>query len=44
MNNPLTLAALLGVLKPSEEILVVHRIGPHECETVAGGQMNLNQF
>ncbi|MGO5023205.1 hypothetical protein ACTQ4E_08955 [Lawsonibacter sp. LCP25S3_G6] len=37
MNNPLTLAALLSVLKPSEEILVVHRIGPHECEAVAGG-------
>ena len=37
MNKSLTLAALLGVLKPSEEILVVHRIGPHECEAVAGG-------
>lgn len=37
MNKSLTLAALLGVLKPSEEILIVHRIGPHECEAVAGG-------
>ena len=37
MNKSLTLAALLGVLKPDEEILVVHRIGPHEYEAVAGG-------
>lgn len=37
MNNRVRLAAVLGVLKPSEEILIVHRIGPHECEAVAGG-------
>lgn len=36
-RDRVTLAALLGVLKPDEEILVVHRIGPHECEAVAGG-------
>ncbi len=36
-DKSLTLAALLDVLKPDEEILVVHRIGPHECEAVAGG-------
>ena len=37
MNKSLTLAALLGVLKPDEETPAVHRIGPHECEAVAGG-------
>ena len=37
MNKSLTLAALMGVLKPDEEIFIVHRIGPHECEAVAGG-------
>ena len=36
-RDRVTLADLLGVLKSDEEILVVHRIGPHECEAVAGG-------
>lgn len=36
-RDRVTLAALLGVLKSDEEILVVHRIGPNECEAVAGG-------
>lgn len=36
-RDRVTLAALLGVLKSDEKILVVHRIGPNECEAVAGG-------
>ena len=36
-RDRVTLAALRGVLKSDEEILVDHRIGPNECEAVAGG-------
>lgn len=34
-----TLAALFGVLKPSERLFIVHRLGPHETEAVAEGTL-----
>lgn len=32
-----TLAALLAVLQDGDRLFIVHRMGPHECEGVAGG-------
>lgn len=32
-----TLAALLAVLQERDRVFIVHRMGPHECEGVAGG-------
>ena len=32
-----TLAALLVVLQERDRVFIVHRMGPHECEGVAGG-------
>ena len=32
-----TLAALLTVLQERDRAFIVHRMGPHECEGVAGG-------
>lgn len=34
-----TLAALFGVLNPSERLFIVHRLGPHESEAVAEGTL-----
>lgn len=34
-----TLAALFGVLKPSERLFIAHRLGPHESEAVAEGTL-----
>ena len=32
-----TLAALLAVLQERDRVFIVRRMGPHECEAVAGG-------
>ncbi len=32
-----TLAALLDLLRERDRLFIVRRIGPHECEGVAGG-------
>ena len=32
-----TLAALLDILQEWNRVFIVHRMGPHECEGVAGG-------
>ena len=32
-----TMAALLAVLQERDRVFIVHRMGPHECEGVAGG-------
>ena len=36
-RDRVTLAALLAVLQERDHVLIVHSIGPHECEAVAGG-------
>ena len=36
-----TLAALLAVLQERDRVFIVHRMGPHECEGVAGGTPGL---
>lgn len=36
-RDRVTLAALLAVLQERDRVLIVHRMGPHECEGVAGG-------
>ena len=36
-RDRVTLAALLAVLQERDRVFVVHRMGPHECEVVAGG-------
>ena len=32
-----TLATLLAVLQEQDRVFIVHRMGPHKCEGVAGG-------
>ena len=36
-RDRVTLAALLAVLQERDRAFIVHRMGPHECEGVAGG-------
>ena len=36
-RDRVTLAALLAVLQERGRVFIVHRMGPHECEIVAGG-------
>ena len=36
-RDRVTLAALLAVLQERDRLFIVHRMGPHECEGVAGG-------
>ena len=36
-RDRVTLAALLAVLQERDRVFIVHRMGPHECEGVAGG-------
>ena len=36
-RDRVTLAALLAVLQERDRVFIVHRVGPHECEAVAGG-------
>ncbi len=36
-RDRVTLAALLSVLQERDRVFIVHRMGPHECEGVAGG-------
>lgn len=36
-RDRVTLAALLNVLTPAQNLFITHRIGPHECEAVAEG-------
>lgn len=36
-RDRVTLAALLAVLQERDCVFIVHRMGPHECEGVAGG-------
>ena len=36
-RDRVTLAALLAVLQGEARVFIVHRMGPHECEGVAGG-------
>ena len=36
-RDRVTLAALLAVLQDGDRVFIVHRMGPHECEAVAGG-------
>ena len=36
-RDRVTLAALLAVLQDGDRVFIVHRMGPHECEGVAGG-------
>ena len=36
-RDRVTLAALLAILQERDRVFIVHRIGPHECEGVAGG-------
>ena len=36
-RDRVTLAALLAVLQDGDRVFVVHRMGSHECEGVAGG-------
>lgn len=36
-GNCVTLAALLGLLKPTERLFVIHRMGADISEAVAGG-------
>lgn len=37
MDKPITLSALLDLLKPTERLFITHRLGPHECEAVGEG-------
>ena len=36
-RDRVTLAALLAVLQERDRLFIVHHMGPHECEGVAGG-------
>jgi len=36
-RDPVTLAALLALLQERDRAFIVRRLGPHECESVAGG-------
>ena len=36
-RDRVTLAALLAVLQERDRVFIVRRMGPHECEGVAGG-------
>ena len=36
-QDRVTLAALLAVLQDRVRMFIIHRMGPHECEGVAGG-------
>ena len=36
-RDRVTLAALLAVLQDGDRVFIVHRMGQHECEGVAGG-------
>ena len=36
-RDRVTLAALLAALQDGDRVFIVNRMGPHECEAVAGG-------
>ena len=37
MNRKITLSALLGLLKPTERLFIIHHMGADISEAVAGG-------
>lgn len=38
-RDSVTLAALLAILRDRDRVFIVQRLGPHECEGVAGGMI-----
>ena len=41
IESKFTLAALFGILDESEQLYIIHRLGPHEAEAVAEGTVEI---